>query len=231
MTELKRGKWTLLCVPGEDSLCEEIARTRPGPQQCARVLRDDQHAFVGVFSHKGQEIVAKSPRYKDRRRWIRFMTLFRPGFAFRILGFMQTMHQAGIPSPAPILAMEQRRRGMVRESWIYYHYVPGRTCGEDELAMILRTLMHLHDLGWIHGDAQFRNYITDGEQAYLIDPDPRRKRLGRISAAYDFILLRNSLRKPALEFPIPRDSFAYRVAHLDDAWIHRWREVKRALRK
>jgi heptose II phosphotransferase len=227
----RRGLWRLRCVPGRETIGGEIAARQPIGRHCSEVLRDDDHTFVGLLDLAGERIVVKSPRFKDRRPWIRVTTLLRAGHATRLLRFMQAIAQSGVPSPDPIAALERRRWGMVVESWICYRYVPGRPCTAADAPAIIAALQALHRTGWVHGDSQVRNYVADGERIVLIDANPRRKRWGRASEAYDWILLSNSLPGERLQLPLARESLAYRLAALYDRWIHAWRAIKRRLRR
>ena len=226
----RQGSWHLLVAPGREALAEKLAALTAIPARCERVLRDDRHAFVGILALDGATIVAKSPRYKDRRPWLRWLSLVRQGYAFRIVRFLRRLEEEGLPSAAPVLAMEQRRRGRVVCSWIFYDYLPGEPCRPKDFPQVIALLGRLHARGWIHGDAHARNFIVHAGRVQLLDPAPRRKWFGRISEAYDYIRLRNSLPGEELAFPIPTEAWAFRVAAAHDRWIHTWRAIKRRLR-
>ncbi len=231
MLRYRCGHWTVLCVPGAKPLADELAALPSIPASCTQVLRDDRHSFVGLLPLAGLTLVVKQQRSKDGRPWIRLTTLLRQGHAFRALRTLHPLREAGIAMPRPLLALEQRSRGMVRESWFVYEYVPGTTCGEDAYGLIVQALQRLHALGWLHGDPHWRNFLTDGNSVYLLDANPVRKRCGLISECYDFILLSNSRPGFAAHLPATPGQAAWRIARAYDTGIHAWRGFKARVRR
>jgi hypothetical protein len=239
MIRKRSGPWTLHCPPAQVAAAETIAHLPSLAADCREIWRDDAHSFVGVLAIDGVDIVAKSPRHKDRRAWIRWTTLYRAGLAVRVAGFMDAARSAGLTVAEPVVALERRHRGMIIESWLCYRRLPGEPCTARELPLVIATLRRLHALGWIHGDAHMANFLTDGSGAAMLDAEARRKRFGRIDEAYEYIRLRNSLvdrglvtaaEADALTWPVPRASLAFRIAVAYDGMIHAWRAFKRGLR-
>jgi hypothetical protein len=227
---LRRGPWRLRLAPGAEAVAESVLQRSSLPGPVAQVMRDDERSFVGVLEVGGVAVVAKRPRAQDRRAWIRWTTLWRPGHAFRALSAMWQLRRAGVPVPRPLLALERRRGGMVRESWLLYEFAPGRHCTEAEFPQIIGALRRLHALGWVHGDPQWRNFVSDGERVCLLDATPIRTPFGRVSQAYDFVLLCNSDRRFAPLVPLAPGDPALHLARAYDRWVHAWRRVKRWVR-
>ena len=240
MIRKRSGPWTLHYPATQVAAADAIARLPSLTAACREIWRDDEHSFVGLLVIDGIEIVAKSPRHKDRRAWIRWTTLYRAGLAVRVAGFMDAASRAGLAVAEPIVALERRRRGMIIESWLCYRRLPGEPCTARELPLVIATLRRLHAFGWIHGDAHIANFLTDGRGAAMLDAEARRNRFGRIDEAYEYIRLRNSLidrglvaatAADAITWPVPRGSIAFRIAAAYDGMIHAWRACKRGLRR
>lgn len=241
MIRKRSGPWTLHCPAAQVAAAEAIARLPSLVAACREIWRDDAHSFVGLLVIDGVDVVVKSPRHKDRRAWIRWTTLYRAGLAARVAGFMEAARSAGLAVAEPIVALERRRCGMIRESWLCYRRLPGEPCTARELPLVVEALRRLHAHGWIHGDAHIANFLTgDGSVAAMLDAEARRTRFGRIDEAYEYIRLRNSLvdrgfvtaaEAGALAWPVPSGSIAFRIATAYDGVIHAWRAFKRALRR
>src|SRR5690606_23141190 len=175
-------------------------------------------------------VVVKSPRLKNRSRWIRWTTLFRRGESFDTIAELWRARRAGAPVADPVFAMEKRAGGRVVDSWMSYFYIDGRRCRPSEYPALVRALESLHRAGWVHGDPHFDNFLWDGTQVRILDCRPRRPFFGAVSRAYDFVLLRNS--RPELEplFGPWTRTFAFRCAVAYDRWIHGWRAWKKRVR-
>lgn len=246
MTRSRVAGWTLHAPPAHAALMAALVRSADAgahrlaiPERCSRVLRDDARSFVGVLALEGREVVAKSPREADRRAWIRLTTLWRPGFARRALAFLERARAAGLPVAEPWGALELRRAGMVRASWLFHEHIPGRACTLEDLPLVVASLRDLHAAGWSHGDAHIANFLATGAGVSLIDTDPRRRPWGRISEAYDYVRLRKSLidtgllapeEAARLDWPLAPASIAFRLAAGYERGERLWRAIKQALR-
>jgi len=228
------GEWVALVAPAGAALCQALADGRSIRERCSRILRDDQRSFVGLLPLGGERIVAKSPREKDRRRWSRLVSLGRESHAFRSLRALAALEAAGVPSAHGLLALERRLAGQVVESWLFTHWVEGTPCTAADIPEVIALLERMHRAGWVHGDAHIQNFVRGPDGVQTLDPGPHRKRFGQISEAYDLILLRNSRPDIRAAFerarPSAEASAAFRMASAYDDMIHRWRQLKRALR-
>ncbi|MBM3316834.1 MAG: hypothetical protein FJY75_03180 [Candidatus Eisenbacteria bacterium] len=234
MIRRRAAGWTLLGPERHAGSLARLALADDIAPLCRLVIRDDPRSFVGVLRIAGEDFVAKSPRHKDRRRWIRLTTLFRPGLAFRIASFLEEAWSAGLPVPEPLGALERRRCGGVVESWLFHRYLPGRPCTASDLQPAAAVLRRLHALGWAHGDAHIANFLADGERVWILDAEPRRRIPGGILEAHDLIRLRNSVGggtgAEAIDILGGRRGLAYRIAGAYDRGVHAARAVKRRLR-
>jgi tRNA A-37 threonylcarbamoyl transferase component Bud32 len=228
------GEWAALVAPAGRELCRELGDGRSIRERCPRILRDDQRSFVGVMEGAGGSIVAKSPRERDRRRWNRLTSLAGESLPFRTLRAIAALEAAGVPTPAGLLALERRRGGVVVESWLFTRWLEGTPCTAADVPEIIALLDRMHRAGWVHGDAHIQNFIRTDSGIAILDPGPNRPRFGRVSAAYDLILLRNSRPEVGTAFaramPDARRDAAFRIAAAWDDWIHLWRRSKRAVR-
>lgn len=152
-------------------------------------LKDDKRSLVkrGVLFETN--IVAKQPRDKNRRKWMRFLSLFRQSEAVSALNTLKKFSTNDIASVIPIAAMEQRRYGMVTDSWLIYEYREGTPSTIKNLPAVIDELKKLHRHGFRHDDPNFGNFLLDdSNQLFLIDCKGK-KRLGYFSDCFDYLLL------------------------------------------
>ena len=233
--------WNLLCAPGHLPLAPELQRwveervrgsKRPTATsvRTVEVLRDDYRSLVALLELGGRRIVAKSPRLKNRSRWMRVLSLFRRAEAADTVRRLWELRRRDVPLPEPILAMERRSAGRVVDSWLFYLYAEGSAAGAGQIPQVVRALESLHQAGWVHGDPHPQNFIWDGSSIHMIDCRPKRARLGAVSRCYDFVLLESGREGVVPHLPVSTTSTAYRLALLYDRWIKGWRRAKKSLR-
>lgn len=230
MIETRRGEWRLLCAPEHLELAHSVAARIPPILDSTEVFRDDYRSFVGLIEVEGRRVVVKSPRLKNRSRWIRWTTLFRRGEAVDTIANLWRARSHGAPVADPVFAMEKRVAGKVVDSWMAYFYMDGRRCEPSNYPALVNALQHLHELGWVHGDPHFDNFVWDGERVWILDCRPHRPTFGAISRAYDFVLLRNSRPELGALFGERTRSLGFRSAVAYDRWIHSWRAWKKKVR-
>jgi len=96
----------------------------------------------------------------------------------------------------PILAIERRVHGMVRETFFLYSFVDGVDCAHcDErlLPMVLDALRKIHRAGCRHADAKPENFLVENGRIVMIDSRFKRNILGRVGELFDFITLEDNL--------------------------------------
>jgi len=190
-------------------------------------LKNNSRSLVKVVHVNGRRMVLKSLREKNRRRWIRFTTLYRRGAAFTSFAGMQRLERLGIASSRPVMALEKRRWGMVVDSWLLYEYVDGRVCGPGEYQMVVGQLAAIHAGGLLHGDPQIRNFLFDGTAVVTIDAAPKRPLWGGISRYGEFFYLRHSAPDIEAFLDLPRHRPACIAAAILCRLYWGWRDLKK----
>jgi hypothetical protein len=158
------------------------------------VLKDNDRSIVKRIEIDGLDLVLKIPLDKNRRPWIRFLTWFRLGEAFRNLTGMQLLDDLDILSTKPILAAQYKTFGMVTNAWLLYQYIDGKRCFEqpDSYQGVVQTLQKMHSKNILHGDPQMRNFIKSGHDIYVIDSNPSKVTFIGFDFAYEWAYLRKS---------------------------------------
>ncbi|ODS37833.1 MAG: hypothetical protein A7316_08965 [Candidatus Altiarchaeales archaeon WOR_SM1_86-2] len=194
-------------------------------------LKNDQRSLVLLVTHMGKKLILKSPLEKNRRKWIRFTTLFRNGEAFKAILNMERLNNVGIRTNNPVMAIEKRVFGMVSDSWILFEYEEGEPCAEEHYALAVQKLKEIHAKNMLHGDAQIRNFLYNGKEVITIDCNPKRIWLGNISKAYEYIYLEKSAEGIDEHFDFSRSSFSYKIAQKYSDLYWSWRRLKRKIRR
>jgi heptose II phosphotransferase len=194
-------------------------------------LKSNQRSLVQLISYNDNRWVLKTPREKNRRKWIRFTTWLRKGEAFRTLLNLERLKRIGIQSNRPVLAVEKRRFGMVVDSRMVYTFCEGTPCNEAHYELVVKALSKMHAQNTLHGDPQIRNFIFNGEEILTIDSNPKRTWLGKISTCYELLYLEKSAPGISKYFEIRTRSFPFQIAktYIDLYWW--WRGFKKRLRK
>ena len=151
------------------------------------ILKDNERSLVKVIEVNGEKILIKQPRNKNRRKWIRFLTLFRQSEVISNLKSMEILNKNNILSNIPLFAVEYKKLGMVVDSYAFYTYLPGKVVGEEEAGKVIELLKKIHKLGYIHGDTQKRNFLEYQSKLFTIDSNLKRKKLGKISENLEYI--------------------------------------------
>ena len=193
-------------------------------------VKNSARSRVLLFDHAGKKIILKSPREKNRRKWIRFTTLYRKGEAFKAIDNMVKLERLGIESNRPLLAMEKRRFGMVVDSWMFYEYLPGEVCREEHYPDVVKKLKEIHAKHILHGDAQIENFLTSGNHVLTIDCNPKPALFGNISRCYEYFYLERSAPGIRAFFDLPERTLAYRIAQAYSRLYWSWRDFKKKRR-
>ncbi len=188
MRKEKKGAWSGYWAddpPGGTTSLDQLLAIAAQPGD---VIKDDHRSQVKTVPVGNLRVVAKQPRDKNRRRWIRVLTLVRDSEVKHTLRSLSALRQAGVETPTPIAAVEKRRWGMVVDSWLFYVYRRGRPCGREEFPLVVEALCALQRAGFRHEDPHIANFLYDGDKVFVIDCKGKR-RLGRFSDYNDFLLL------------------------------------------
>jgi len=194
------------------------------------LLKENQRSKVQRITVFEKDLVYKIPTEKNNRKWIRFMTWFRKGEAFKNITGMDTLWSKDIKTTVPIMAAEKRLFGMVTESWLLYEYLDGQSCLDqfDYHPMVIETLKEIHKKGLLHGDSQIRNFVISHDEIYVIDSNPKPTGIFGFDRAYEWAYLRKS--NPGIEkfFGDINDWWLYKLAFWYDIYERKFTEKKRA---
>lgn len=161
---LKEGQWVLLCHPKHEGLLAGVGTIHELISQFDQLpitLKDNHRSTVkqGVLFHR--QVVAKRPTDKNRRLWARFTSLFVVGEATATIANLERLEQAGVPSVAPLFALEKRVCGFLVDSWLCYDYRAGVPCTAADIDLIIQFLHQMHAAGFKHGDPTWNNFLQD----------------------------------------------------------------------
>ena len=238
MKNIKYKEWRLL-IP--DQLDDEMAKSlfdtvQSGNFTLRSILKDTYRSQVKRISVFDKDLVLKIPNEKNTRTWIRFLTWFRTGEAFKNLKGMQLLQENGILTSTPVVAAEKRSLGMVVDSWLIYEFLDGQSCVDlpSSHQAVVSALNYLHGKKLLHGDPQIRNFIQRDQGIYTIDSNPKKLGLTGFDLGYEWAYLRKSY--PGIErfYGKINESKWYRFAvqfDLIDRKLARFRKKIRAFFK
>ena len=200
-------------------------------QQLPITLKDDKRSLVKQGELFGKTVVAKQPRDKNRRLWIRMLSFFRNSEVLSAQTTLSRFAELGIESVTPLCVLEKRKFGCLVDSWIIYEFREGKESSLEQLPEIIEILQRLHSNGFRHDDPNFGNFLIDpNSKLFLIDCKGK-KRLGYFSDYYDFMLL--SQRNRGVPFSelitaanINTDHIGFRLAKLYASYKRKRTEFK-----
>lgn len=134
-----------------------------------RELKNTNRSLVQLVEYDNLQYIFKIPREKNTRKWIRFTTLFRDGEAFKSLKNLEILKNAEIKTNLPLIAVEQRKFGMVVDSYLVYQFISGDHCTKEQYPAVVQILKNIHAKGLIHGDSWVDNFISNKEGIFPID--------------------------------------------------------------
>ncbi len=199
-------------------------------------LKDDKRSLVKQGELLGKQVIAKQPRDKNRRKWIRALSLIRKSEALSAQETLSDFEQQGIESVKPICVLEQRKNGMVIDSWLIYEFREGSESNVTKLPEILSLLNQLHLSGYRHDDPNFGNFLVDSNDSLFLIDCKGKKRLGYFSDYYDYMLL--SQRNEGVDMDTLIDAvgintnlWAYKLAQCYAAYKRKRTEFKEKRRQ
>ena len=195
-------------------------------------LKDHPRSTVQRIDLQGRDLVYKIPTEKNTRWWIRFLTLFRLGEAFKNAKGMELLLGKGFKTTRPFLACEYRRWGMVVDSWLLYEYLEGVSCLDkpETYPGVVELLSGLHNANIMHGDPQIRNFVRQGDDLYIIDANPKTSR-SPFERAYEYAYLRKSAPGIEQHFGEMRNKFWYKYAIQHDLFDRKLARLRRRLKR
>lgn len=153
-----------------------------------RVLKHDGTTTVVAVGDGSRRWVVK--RYNTKSRWHALRRLVRGSRAVNCWNAAARLREAGIDTPRPVAALEERYFGVLRgRSYFIHEFVDGEALAErlrrgsdqqarlvDQAAGIVRRL---RAAGIVHGDLKATNFLVSNGQVILVDLDATRCTRGR----------------------------------------------------
>ena len=200
-----------------------------GRLEIIKVLKDDNRSRVLLINYQGEKLVVKEPREKNRRKWQRFLSIFRGSSSYLELKNCNKIIESGFLGAGGILAVEETNKLWVENSYFVSTYIEGNEGGIEDLEEIARELEGIHRRGYLHGDSQLVNFMVgeDG-RIYLIDCKLSRNIYGLFGSRYEFIYLEESC--PGEIDLFPKDDIYYRGAKMLNSYLHWYGRTKKRLR-
>ncbi len=200
-----------------------------GRLEIIKVLKDDNRSRVLLINYQGEKLVVKEPREKNRRKWQRFLSIFRGSSSYLELKNCNKIIESGFLGAGGILAVEETNKLWVENSYFVSTYIEGNEGGIEDLEEIVRELEVIHRRGYLHGDSQLVNFMVgeDG-RIYLIDCKLSRNIYGLFGSRYEFIYLEESCAGKIDLFP--KDDIYYRGAKMLNSYLHWYGRTKKRLR-
>ncbi len=232
MRKEKRGDWVGFWVDDPPRGMGSVAELLALAGQSGNVVKDDHRSLVKTIRVGGHRVVAKQPRDKNRRLWIRMLTLVRESEVKHTLRSLSALLRAGVETLTPIAAVEERRWGMVVDSWLFYFYRVGKPCTQDQFPLVIDALSALHRAGFRHEDPHIENFLYDGEKVFVIDCKGKR-RLGSFSDYNDFLLMQQKTEgglDVVGRLPLDTSTLMFRAVRAYQSYRstrHRWKRVLR----
>jgi len=194
-------------------------------------LKNNQRSRVLLIEILGKKHILKIPKEKNRRKWIRFTTLYRKGESFRALLAMEKLNKKGVKTNTPVLAIERKVFGMVVDSRYVFEYLEGEVCTKAQYEGIVNKLDQMHANNLLHGDPLIDNFLFDGKEVLIIDAIAREPLFGKISKAVELLYLAHSANGIDRYFGSIKNSFPYKVAKRYNDLYWRWRDIKKKVRR
>ncbi|WP_300621282.1 lipopolysaccharide core heptose(II) kinase RfaY [uncultured Fusobacterium sp.] len=192
-----------------------------------RVFKNDQRSYVALIEIDGEKYVLKRPIEKNRRKWQRFLSIFRGSESRREFENIQRINELGFNGATPYLAMEKKCGPCVVDSYLIYSYIKGEEGTTKDIDLISKELRKIHSRGYLHGDSQVMNFLIDGESVYLIDTKLMRNRYGKFGEVFEFIYLEESCDR---DIEYDRESIYYKGAITLKRYLIWFAKFKKRLR-
>lgn len=202
------------------------------------ILKDDHRSLVALIKYHGEKYIFKIPREKNRRKWIRFTTIYRKSEVEKTITNLIKLKSLGIASNDPVLFAEKRKRNFTVDSFIIYSNVEGKNISKMNYNSLMAETEKLHQKGYIHGDFHSSNFLYSANKIYFLDTSLKKNIWGSLGSAYEMIyFLRNKNTLQALKQD-HREYINHRfnkiplfVAHTVFCYVTLWRRFKRLVFK
>lgn len=180
--------WTIANDEDRCPLLDELIERPAAVLGRGRVLKHDGTTTVMVVGDGRRCWVVK--RYNTKNRWHAFRRLFRTSRAVNCWNAAARLREAGIDTPRPVAAMEERRLGILRgRSYFVYEHINGETlasllkqCADNPSPLVEQAggiVLRLREAGIVHGDLKATNFVMSDGRMQLLDLDATRTARGR----------------------------------------------------
>ncbi|TDT70613.1 heptose II phosphotransferase [Hypnocyclicus thermotrophus] len=142
-----------------------------------KVLKDSTRSIVKLLTYDNKNLILKIPVEKNKRKWIRFLTLFRKSEVLKNLKSMEILLENGIKTNIPIACVEYKKFGMVFNSYMIYEFMEGEVVGKEDAKEVIELLKKIHSLGYLHNDTQKRNFLKNKKEIITIDTSLKKKNI------------------------------------------------------
>lgn len=174
-----------------------------------KVLKDDKRSYVAIIEIENKKYVYKEPREKNKRKWQRFLSIFRGSESYREYMSIKKIRDMGFNAPTPYLAVEEKKFMMVYNSYYIAEYIDGREGSVKNIDIISNTLREIHNLGYLHGDSHIANFLIKENDVYIIDTKFIKNKYGNCGKIFEFIYLEESCNKDIF---YDKKSIYYKIA-------------------
>lgn len=190
---------------------------KAGEYRLLKILKDTDRSYVALLEMGGDQFIYKEAREKNRRKWQRFLSVFRGSESKREGLQMFEIRKNGFLGPEFQFAYEKKRASMVIHSFLVYSYIEADELTAKKAEKAFAYLEKIHDAGFLHGDSQLSNFLIHGEEIYLIDSKFQKNKYGALGSAYENYYF--ELSCPGCSFLMDRSHWAYKIAK-------KWKDLK-----
>lgn len=193
-----------------------------------KILKDDQRSFVAVIEIEKKKYVFKEPREKNRRKWQRFLSIFRGSESKREFDNLKKIKNIGFRTATPHIAVEKRKGLLCVDSYLIISYIEGMDGNIENIDLIFKELEKIHSSGYLHGDSHLANFMIKNDEVYVIDTKFLYNIYGKFGAIFEYIYLEESCGK---NITYDKKSFYYIVAMLLKRYLLWFGKLKKKLKK
>lgn len=192
-----------------------------------KVLKNDQRSYVALIEIDGEKYVYKKPIEKNKRKWQRFLSIFRGSESKREYQNIKNITNAGFNGATPYFALEKRKGLICLDSYLIYSYIEGKDGSLEDIDIISNELKKIHKKGYLHGDSHIANFLIGNDKVYLIDTKLMKNKYGKFGEIFEFVYLEESC---GISLDYDKKSFYYKGAILLKKYLLGLGDLKKKIR-
>jgi len=196
-----------------------------------KILKDTSRSLVKFIKFKdGFTCLYKEPREKNKRKWQKFIGIFRGSEAKRNFKSLEKIENMRIKTSSPYLAIEIKKGIIIQNSFILMEYIDGKIASEAEYNLIINKLKEIHKLGILHGDSQIANFLVKDKDVYVIDSSAKNNYFGSLNSDKELIELEVDLNNSENYLLEDRKRFTYKInktIYILQRAFRRWKTKRR----